>query len=144
MKKILVLSVLLLTLILLPGCKRSGCTDPDSINYDSKARTNDNSCEYEGEVLFWYNKGAADKNIAAGHTSLTFFLEGKVIGSSAANIYWGNRPECGSAGSVSTTVKLGFSKEKVYKYEIKNQNDAIVWSGNVTLTGNECLRVELL
>jgi len=143
MQKLFFITLLAFTVVLTSSCRRSGCTDPDSINYDDKAKTNDNSCEYEGEVLFWYGQAATDRNIANGITSLTFYLDGQVIGSSAANVYWSSSPDCGASGSISATKKLGFSKEKSYKYEVKDQDGDIIWSGNVTLTGNECLLIEL-
>jgi hypothetical protein len=144
MKNLFALTLLITCVLFTPGCRRSGCTDPDSINYDDKAKTNDNSCEYEGDVLFWYGQSAADKNIADGITSLTFYLDGQVIGSSAGNVYWTNSPNCGESGSITASKKLGFSKEKNYKYEVKDQDGDIVWSGNVTLTGNKCQPIQLL
>jgi hypothetical protein len=75
---------------------------------------------------------------------LTFYLDGQVIGSSAANVYWNSKPDCGASGSISTTKKLGFSKEKSYKYEVKDQNGVIIWSNNITLTGNKCTTTELI
>lgn len=144
MKNLILLTILSCTLALSTGCRRSGCTDPDSINYDDKAKTNDNSCEYEGDVVFWYGKAAAEDNVANGVTALTFYLDGQLIGSSAGDVFKTSAPDCGSSGSISATKKLGFSKEKSYKYEVKDQDGDIVWSGNVTLTGNKCIGIELL
>lgn len=144
MKNLILLTILSCTLALSTGCRRSGCTDPDSINYDDKAKTNDNSCEYEGDVVFWYGKAAADRNVADGITALTFYLDGQLVGSTAGDVYWTSSPNCGSSGSISATKKLGFSKEKSYKYEVKDQDGNIVWSNNITLTGNKCQPIELL
>ncbi len=44
--RILLLSISL-GLITLGSCKREGCTDPEAINYNEKAKKEDNSCEYD-------------------------------------------------------------------------------------------------
>jgi hypothetical protein len=144
MQKLFFITLLAFTVVLTSSCRRSGCTDPDSINYDDKAKTNDNSCEYEGKVVFWYGQSTANGNVADGTTSLTFYLDGQVIGSSAADVYWSSSPDCGASGSISATKKLGFSKEKSYKYEVKDQDGDIIWSNNITLTGNKCLEIKLI
>lgn len=143
MKNLILLTILSCTLALSTGCRRSGCTDPDSINYDDKAKTNDNSCEYEGDVVFWYGQAVANQNIADGVTALTFYLDGQLIGSTAGNVYWPSSPDCGASGTISSNKKLGSSKSKSYKYEAKDQNGAIIWTGNVTLEGNKCIALQL-
>ena len=46
--KLTLLSALAVLVMLgLPSCKKKGCTDPSALNYDSKAKKDDGSCEYE-------------------------------------------------------------------------------------------------
>ena len=37
---------LVLSVFLQVGCKKKGCTDPASLNYDPDAQVSDNSCTY--------------------------------------------------------------------------------------------------
>ena len=43
------LLMLLLTMsVILPACKKEGCTDPTAFNFDPNAKVDDGSCVYEG------------------------------------------------------------------------------------------------
>jgi hypothetical protein len=54
--KIVLLSVLLLSLTNLTSCKKKGCTDTLAENYDSKAKKDDGSCTYAAtDFLGTYN-----------------------------------------------------------------------------------------
>ncbi len=46
MKNIAIISSVILVLISFSSCKKKGCMDPVSINYDSKAEEDDGTCEY--------------------------------------------------------------------------------------------------
>ncbi len=46
MKTRLIISAILLSIVLIAGCKREGCTDPNATNYDSKAKKDNNTCVY--------------------------------------------------------------------------------------------------
>jgi hypothetical protein len=47
MKSILQLSLIILSLItMITSCKKEGCTDSKALNYDSKAKDDDGTCEY--------------------------------------------------------------------------------------------------
>ncbi|GAB4375947.1 MAG: hypothetical protein Kow0075_02660 [Salibacteraceae bacterium] len=44
--KLVLTTVILGLAVISTSCKREGCTDPDAINYDSKAKKDDGTCEY--------------------------------------------------------------------------------------------------
>ncbi len=47
MKNLRLLSMIALASIMVfSSCKREGCTDPTSLNYDPKAKKDDGSCTY--------------------------------------------------------------------------------------------------
>lgn len=46
-----ILFSLLAVAIIFSGCRKEGCTDPEAINYNSKAKKDDGSCEYADPEL---------------------------------------------------------------------------------------------
>jgi len=55
-----ILFVLVVCSLALTGCKKKGCTNPAALNYDSKAKQEDGSCEfppigasYQGGIIFY-------------------------------------------------------------------------------------------
>ena len=142
--KNLFLGVLVLSTTTFVSCKKEGCTDKDSGNYDSEAKDDDGSCRYEGSVQFWYNQATSDSLLDNGSASLTFSVDGVVIGSYAANVFFNGDPSCGQASVVRTTKDLGSSKTKSSTYRVVDDFGDEIWSGNVTFdAANECLSIQL-
>jgi hypothetical protein len=56
-----------------------GCTDPDSINYSSIANVDDGSCEYEGTLVFWFDKESSDVFIASESEKLYIDIDDEMI-----------------------------------------------------------------
>ncbi|MFM2284803.1 MAG: hypothetical protein RLZZ543_300 [Bacteroidota bacterium] len=125
------------------SCKKEGCTDADADNYDSAAKTDDGSCLYTGEVVFWYNGVSSDNMDLDGITSLTYYLNGEIVGSSSATVFWTGAPSCGQAGSITVSKDLGSDYSKSYTYSVKDQDGVLIWDGTQVFTGNECTKVEL-
>jgi len=142
MKKVLIFSSIIVFSLSI-SCKKEGCTDTDSISYDSDAKTDNGTCLYEGSVIFWYGENTATNLVADGATSLTFYVDGDIIGSTATNIYWTSQPGCDDNGSITKTMDLGSVKNKSYSYSIKDQTDFEYWSGIVNFTANTCLATEM-
>jgi len=143
--KILFLAMLIgsMTILNTSCAKEKGCTDPDSINYNADAEEDDGSCEYEGRVVFWYNEATADSLLEDGAISLTYYVDGTLVGSSAASVYWTGAPECGQEGSVTVTKNLGNVKNKTFSYSVKDQDGFEYWSGTVDFKANTCIATEL-
>ena len=88
MKKILLLS---LSLITLNSCDFpdpipvEGCTDPNAINYNSNADTDNNSCDFTADILFYLNQDAGIFLYNQGVNKITFHINGNSIGSQYNN-----------------------------------------------------------
>ena len=39
--------IIILIILICISCSKRGCTDPNALNYNSEAKKNDNSCEYQ-------------------------------------------------------------------------------------------------
>lgn len=149
MKKILKLSVIILligtAMLINSSCveKVKGCMDKNSLNYNASAEVDDGSCTYQGSVVFYYGQSVAQTLINDGITALTFYVNGQVVGSSAANIYWASAPACGSNGSITCTIQLGTNKTQSYNYAVKDQAGNTNWSGVVNVNGNGCTTILL-
>jgi hypothetical protein len=139
------LTGLLLISFITGNCDRKvkGCTDPDSVNYDKLAEKNDGSCRYEGYAVVWYGSQASKGLTDDGASALTFYINGEVVGSSAASVYWASEPNCGDNGTISITQDLGKNKTKTYSLSVKDQSGFEYWKTDLTFEGNSCLALEL-
>ena len=143
MKKILLCLLVLVSISTITSCKKEGCTDPDSINYSADAKTDNGTCEYEGKVVFWYSEATRDSLTANGAISLTYYVDGQIVGSSAANLGWTGAPNCDQTGSITVKKALGSVKNKSYAYSIKDQRGFEYWKGVSNYTANTCLKLQL-
>lgn len=126
------------------SCKKEGCIDPDAINYSSEANKDDNSCSYEGGVIFWYDQQVSQDLINDGATSLIIEVNGQNAASTGTNVYWTAEPNCGDPGSISVSMSLGDSKAQTYSYRIVDQTGWVYWESTVTIQANTCQPVQLI
>lgn len=143
MKNTLILLSLCLPVIFTSCSKNEGCTDRNATNFDAAAEENCNCCTYEGQLVFWYGQSVATFLSNNGYTSLTYYVDGSIVGSSAANVYWTGAPDCGQNSSITVTKDLGESKSKAYEFEVKDQTGEVIWSGIRNWEANKCIKLEL-
>lgn len=72
------------------GCKKDGCTDPLSLNYDPDAKNDDGTCEYptEGELHFHFHSSLGSSAFVFDQDVTT--SEGRNIKFSSARFYMSN------------------------------------------------------
>lgn len=130
------------------SCKKAdkikGCTDKDSKYYNEAAEENDGSCSYEGAVVFWYDQAASTGLIADSATSLTFYINSEIVGSTATSIFWPTAPVCGQNGSITVTEDLEKVKTKAFTLSVKDQTGFEYWNAKVNITANTCIQFQLL
>jgi len=146
MKKILLFSISLITLISCETTQIEGCTDSNAINYNYQADINNNTCDYTADILFYMNVDAAiffsDNNVQ----KLTFHIDGNQIGSqyNDGGFYYSNGvPSC--FDNLFTTGSVYWSQisyNSIY-WEAIDENGDIWYDNNSTLVANECLAMEL-
>lgn len=133
-----------LILVGLTSCKKEGCTDIDATNFDAEAKKDNGACTYEGNTVFWYGEDMANFLVDDGAVSLTYYVDNKIVGSSAAAVYWnGISPNCGASGLVTVSKDLGNAKTQAFTYEIVDQDGWIYWQGILNFNANTCLSFEL-
>ncbi|MEY4330584.1 MAG: hypothetical protein RL609_1332 [Bacteroidota bacterium] len=96
-----------------------------------------------GKVTFWYGQGVALYASTVGATSFTFYLNNEVIGSSAADVYSVNTPDCGDGGAVTESVDLEGDDSASISYKVVDQDGTTWWEGSVKIEDGGCLNQQL-
>ena len=144
MKKLFFVLTVSVALFQLSSCaKKEGCTDLSAKNYNSEAEEDDGSCNYEASIVLWMTQTTAQNFDNAGITSLTYRLDGVIVGSSGTNVYSNSAPECGANGFVTINKNLGSEKTGVYAYTVTDNNGNTVFSGTAILDANTCYKVQV-
>ena len=132
MKKIL-LATAILTSLISTSCKKKGCIDSQATNYDEKAKKDDGTCTFSGNVVFWIAQSESIDITSSGVSQLNVYVDNVKAGDQGSNIFHSSNPGCGEATVVTKAVDLGTAKTKVVSYKIIDEDDVTHFSGNVTV-----------
>ncbi|MBR9831197.1 hypothetical protein [Acidiluteibacter ferrifornacis] len=137
-------TVFISSLIALSSCsEKYGCTDPNSSRFNSDADSDDGSCIYQGEVVFWFDTLTTDSLIKDNIYELSYYLDSTFVGSTSVTNAFPAKPECGTLGTVTVRKDLGYIPAIAYEYRVIANNDSIYWKGNVLVSGKTCTGIEL-
>lgn len=144
MKKLFFSLTVAVALFQLSSCaKKEGCTSPSATNYNSEAEDDDGSCVYEASMILWMTEQTSLDLNADGITSLTYYLDDQVVGTSGTNVYFNGAPSCGTNGAVTITKNLGSSISRTYAGKVKDDSGNEIWTGQVTLSAlTPCFQVQ--
>jgi hypothetical protein len=144
-KTLSIAAIMLLSASTFTSCKKevSGCTDLDATNFNSSATLNNGSCTYQGSAVIWFGQQMAQTFVNAGVTSVTYYIDGNVAGSSATNIYFPSAPNCGAASAATVDYNMAGTKVLPRTLVIKNQNGVQVGTGTIDFEANKCVSFEL-
>jgi hypothetical protein len=118
--------------------------DPDSKTFNADADRDDGSCKFEGSIVFYYDELTSLLLVDNEISALTYYVDGSIIGSTAAGVYFTSVPSCGSSGSISKTIDLGSNKSKNISYKVVDDLGDVIWEGNFTVKANTCHPLELV
>ena len=139
------LLILLVAIVSFSSCKKEeGCTDPTATSYNSEAEVDNGSCQYEGEVVFWYGSSTSQGLIDFDSNSLTFYVDGVVVGSTSSSVFWTSAPNCGDNASITVTENLGNVKSRSLIYSVEDQDGYVLWSDIANFEANTCEAIELV
>ena len=131
--------------IVMNGCvKPRGCTDASAVNFESKAKKDDGSCEYSGNVVVWFNKATSDSMLATGVNHLTLHLSNVSVDQMSATAYSTAAASCESGGAMRYAENLGEETSKKYECRIDDQlGHQWYYNPSFYITANDCVVIEL-
>ncbi|MDB4090926.1 hypothetical protein N9528_01210 [Crocinitomicaceae bacterium] len=143
MKKTTILLITFCLSIVISSCKKEGCTDANAINYNVDAKKDNGNCTYEGTVVMWFGEATSTFLVNDNATSLTYYVDGQIVGSESTSVYWTSAPDCGQNSSITITKDLANATNKSYTYSVIDQTGFEYYSGILNFTANTCLAIEL-
>jgi hypothetical protein len=137
-------TLFLSTIIALSSCSEQyGCTDPNSSRFNPDADSDDGSCIYQGDVVFWFDSLTTDSLIKDRISVLSYYLDSTFLGTTPVTQSYLSQPECNTPGTIFTKKDLGYLPSASYEYRVIADNDSIYWSGDIVVSGKSCTGIEL-
>jgi len=126
MKKIFLTLTLGLAL-LLPMFTASSCAKPDNI----------------AKVILWQGQANASSWSALSVTSLTTYVNGELMASQAAGIYFNSTPSCASNGGMKFDINLKKNTTGKINVIVKGDDGVEYYNEQLDIKSTECNQLEL-
>ena len=150
MKKLSLLLFVSLSFFIISSCEKEieGCTNLDATNYESEATTDDGSCTYTADVVFWFNQSTMNHLNTTGANSVQLFVGTGLTFTwfLPMTSYQTVAPECGSnsASSVTLTYSLITDEMQLFDYSLETDGGTILMGAIFSASPNNCSKVELI
>jgi hypothetical protein len=131
---ILMLSV---SALFVSSCRKAGCIDMDATNYSASAKKSDGSCTYAESLIFWQDQASA-QSWSGIATNLYYYVDGQLVGSSAANVYFTGTPSCSQNGLTSALIDMGKNKSKSINVKVVDDTGFEWWNEYVIVSAGAC------
>ncbi len=125
------------------SCQKEGCTDKPAANYDQKAKTDDGTCVYEADLVFWFDSDTKTILTSSGVTSLHYYLDETLIGNFGAATDFSAAPPCDDGTAFRKSIAYDVHASKSLTYRVEDQNGNEHFSGTVTAVAKSCVPVQL-
>lgn len=126
MKKI-ILTLTLGLALLLPMFTASSCSKPDNI----------------AKVIVWQGQANAASWNVVSVTSLTTYVNGELMASQAAGIYFNSTPSCASNGGMKFDINLKKNTTVKINVIIKGDDGVEYYNEQLDVKSTECNQLEL-
>lgn len=136
--------VLVISLLSVVSCKdKEGCTNPNAINYDADAETENGTCKDEGSLMFWIDQETFGY-LYNEHTvqELNFYINGKLRGTQDVTKFFTSEPVCDS--SFTFTGHVPFGGGEWVNYKVLDEDNQEFWSGDIVIPADQCNKLELI
>jgi hypothetical protein len=141
MKYILVSFILFSMFI--SSCGKKGCTDKVATNFDSKARKENNTCDYNAEAVLWFSQTTSEEYKRRGIQQLEVYLNNVLTATIPTSTFFSSAPDCETAGAGIIEKSLGAAKSQNYRFIAKDPFGFIIYDNVLEMKAGTCMAVEL-
>lgn len=133
----------IVSFFIISSCKKEGCTDESANNTSADATKDDGSCTYTSSVVFWHTATTRSALSNQGVSSLNFYLDGSLLGTTGITTVYTSAPDCEDQTAFVRKIAYDEQSVKVLNYEVKSQSNQLLFNGTITFTSNGCVSEEL-
>ncbi len=126
------------------SCRNKGCIDPLSPDFDERAIKDDNSCTYDGRLIFWFDENTKDNLEVFGVNELRIRTDGSFAGTIELSEWVNQQPACNSMDGFRQAIATNGEDSKVVAYEVEDDLGFMITSGMITVPNSECVWIEVV
>lgn len=129
---------LALSAAMFTGCAKEGCTDAAAINFNADAKNSDGSCQWDADVIFWFDSAFRTFMDDFGISEIRVFLGGDFIGAMVPDDYLTAQPDCSSSAGLLATHRISGVRTPNVMLRIEDQDGFLVEARPIGVAGGSC------